>query len=142
MALLLTNFDSGQPSASHYFVGCQGSNLLYLDPHLTRSALPLYSNMADYTIEEIDSCHCKHPKSLNVKEMDPSMLIGFLIKNEDDWQQWRQMISRSSGKAIIHVADRSPLVAGGSCERSEAIDEVESFDEDSDGDGGTILVEA
>nr|XP_018266846.1 uncharacterized protein I303_00824 [Kwoniella dejecticola CBS 10117]OBR89004.1 hypothetical protein I303_00824 [Kwoniella dejecticola CBS 10117] len=31
----------GRPSSSYYFVGSQANSLFYLDPHLTRSAIPL-----------------------------------------------------------------------------------------------------
>lgn len=93
------------------------------------------------TQEEIDSCHSRQPQSIAVKEMDPSMLIGFLIRDEDDWRQWRQALDSSPGKAIIHVADTSPPSSMGR-ERSSALEEVESMSEDSDDDEDAVLVEA
>jgi cysteine protease ATG4 len=60
--------------------------------------------------------------------MDPSMLMGFLIRDEADWQSWRQGISSVSGKTIIHIADREGLHHRMSVERDGAIDEVETFD--------------
>lgn len=69
--------------------------------------------------------------------MDPSMLIGFLIRSEDDWVEWRRCVKHVQGKAIIHVADRDPTLQGtGADGRKGAIDEVEPL---SDDDGDTIL---
>jgi cysteine protease ATG4 len=66
--------------------------------------------------------------------MDPSMLIAFLIRDEKDWEDWRQGVQEVQGKAVIQVADREPVL---SMERDSAIDEVETFDDDDDDD--TIL---
>jgi cysteine protease ATG4 len=72
--------------------------------------------------------------------MDPSMLIGFLIRDEDDWRRWRHEVEGMSGKTIIQVADKDPALLGLGGERDAAIDEVESFDdEDDDDDGVTVL---
>jgi cysteine protease ATG4 len=123
---------SGRPSSSHYFVGTQGSDFFYLDPHQTRPALPLHKDPKDYTEEEIGSCHTRRLRRINVREMDPSMLIGFLIRNEAEWRSWRKNVSEFPGKAIIHVMDKAPPQAGSSMEREGAIDEVETFDTEDD----------
>jgi len=120
--------NSGRPSSSLYFVGTQGSDIFYLDPHQTRPALPLHSDPNEYSDEEVESCHTRRLRRLHLREMDPSMLMGFLIRGEADWQSWRQGISSISGKTIIHVADREVLHHRLSTERDGAIDEVETFD--------------
>ena len=61
-------------------------------------------------------------------EMDPSMLIGFLIHSKEDFEQWRKAVNETAGKAIVHVHDREPKYATGA-ERPEAVDEVETWDE-------------
>lgn len=129
----------GRPSAAHYFVAAQGPNLFYLDPHQTKQFLPFRSNVDEYTQEEVDSCHTRRLRMVSVKEMDPSMLIGFLIRDEDDWRKWKESISATTGKAIVHVADRLPASYGGNGEREGALDEVESFDDEDDNDDDTIL---
>lgn len=130
---------SGRPSSSHYFVGVQGSYYFYLDPHHTRTALPLPENVDDYSESDIDSCHTRRLRRIHVKEMDPSMLIGFLMQDEDDWHKWRHEVEGMRAKTIIHVADKDPALLGLSGERDAAIDEVESFDDDEDDDGVTVL---
>ncbi|KAI9052526.1 hypothetical protein LZ554_003869 [Drepanopeziza brunnea f. sp. 'monogermtubi'] len=124
----------GQPSSSHYFIGVQGHHFFYLDPHQTRPALPLPDNIEDYSQEEIDSCHTRRLRRIHIKEMDPSMLIAFLIRDEDDWRRWRQSVQEVQGKAVIHVVDKEPSLQGPGTEREGAIDEVETFDDEDDED--------
>ncbi|CZS92639.1 hypothetical protein WAI453_006634 [Rhynchosporium graminicola] len=127
----------GQPSSSHYFIGVQGQYFFYLDPHQTRPALPLPAKVEDYSQEDIESCHTRRLRRIHIKEMDPSMLIAFLIRDEKDWREWRQSVQEVQGKAIIHVANQEPTLQGVGTERAGAIDEVETFDDEDDDD--TIL---
>ncbi|KAF9769641.1 Cysteine protease atg4 [Fusarium sp. DS 682] len=120
----------GRPSSSHYFIGSQGSFLFYLDPHHTRPALPYYENPTDYSSEEIASCHTARLRRIHVREMDPSMLIGFLIRSEEDWRDWKRCVKHVQGKSIIHVADRNAVHGGSSEGREGAIDEVETLSDD------------
>lgn len=127
---------SGRPSSSHYFVGVQGSHFFYLDPHQTMAALPFHTDVGEYTGAEIDSCHTRRLRRLHIKEMDPSMLIGFLIRDEKDWETWSDEITRFPGKGIVHIADNDPAQQSLSHDRDGAIDDVESFDEDDSEDYG------
>ncbi|KAL2877541.1 Cysteine protease atg4 [Colletotrichum sp. CLE4] len=126
----------GRPSSSHYFIGTQGSYLFYLDPHHTRPALPFHTDPSRYSEADIDTAHTRRLRRLHVRELDPSMLIGFLIQDEDDWAEWRRNVKHVQGKAVIHVADYDPVSRSGGGERDSAIDEVETL---SDDDGDTIL---
>lgn len=120
---------SGRPSSSHYFVAAQGSSIFFLDPHHTRPALPYYGVSHEYTVKELDTYHTRRLRRLHIKEMDPSMLIGFLIKDEDDWAAWKKNISEMTGKPIIHVSDRESPLYGVGQERVGAVDEVEALDD-------------
>ena len=62
------------------------------------------------------------------------MLIAFLIKDDDDWRDWRQAIGKASGKSIVHVADTEPSLHGLGIERSSAVNDVETFDDEDEGD--------
>ncbi|KAI5857276.1 cysteine protease ATG4 [Durotheca rogersii] len=119
----------GRPSSSHYFVGVQGLYFFYLDPHYTRPALQHHDDPDEYTQEELDTCHTRKLRRLHVKEMDPSMLIGFLIRDEDDWRDWRRSVKHVQGKAIIHVSDHDPTAH---LHESGGIDEVETLSDDED----------
>lgn len=104
--------ESGRPSSSHYFVGVQGQFLFYLDPHHTRPALQRHAEAQLYSQEEVDSCHTSRLRRLHIREVDPSMLIGFLIRDRDDWLDWRRAIKHVQGKSIIHVSDHQPITSG------------------------------
>ncbi|OAL31023.1 hypothetical protein AYO20_08444 [Fonsecaea nubica] len=129
----------GRPSSSHYFIGCQGDLFFYLDPHETRPALQHHSDPSEYTEEEISTCHTRRLRGLRISEMDPSMLIGFLIKDEQNWEDWKRRIKEVKGKAIVSVFDKEPPVPGETSERKEAVDEVQTFD-DEDEDDETVTV--
>lgn len=132
---------SGRPSSSHYFVGAQrssdsaGHDLFFLDPHHTRPALPYRQKSEDYSQADLDTCHTRRLRRLHIREMDPSMLIGFLIKDEDDWENWKTDVKHVQGKAVVSVYPHDPAL-GKAPGREGAIDEVETF---SDDDGDTVL---
>jgi cysteine protease ATG4 len=85
----------------------------------------------------VDSCHTRRLRRLHVREMDPSMLIGFLIRDEQDWIEWRASVKHVQGKAVISVADRNPCLKADGSERQDISDQVESLSDEDDGD--TIL---
>ena len=129
----------GRPSSSHYFFGIQGDYFFYLDPHDTRPALPFHKDPTNFTEKEIDSCHTRRLRRLPLKEMDPSMLIAFLIRDGEDWKNWRRALGTASGKPVVHVADEEPSLHGHGTVRKSAVDDVETFDDEdeeheSDGD--------
>ena len=58
------------------------------------------------------------------------MLIGFLITSEQDWQLWKESVTHTTSKAIIHVAKCEPADSELLTERASAIDEVEAYDDE------------
>ncbi|EAL93029.1 cysteine protease ATG4 [Aspergillus fumigatus Af293] len=111
----------GRPSASHYFVGVQGSHLFYLDPHQTRPALPQRNIDDPYTDEEIETYHTRRLRRIHIRDMDPSMLIGFIIKDREDWAHWKSGVSAQE-KPIVHVLSESNTAVFKG--REGAIDEI------------------
>lgn len=90
-------------------------------------------------MQDLDSYHTRRLRRLHVKDMDPSMLIAFLIRDEADWRSWRNAISQMQGKAVVHVADTEPALHGHTTARANAVNEVEAFGDDddvNDEDGG------
>ncbi|RBQ68048.1 hypothetical protein VDGD_09417 [Verticillium dahliae] len=61
------------------------------------------------------------------------MLIGFVIHDEDDWDEWKRTVKHVQGKAVIHVADYDPVRHGAAGGRAGAIDEVELLSDDDEG---------
>jgi cysteine protease ATG4 len=113
----------GRPSSSHYFLGHQSDTFFYLDPHATRPALP--SNPSP---EDVETCHTRRVRTLGIGEMDPSMLLGFLVRSREEFESWRKAVSEMPGKGIVHVHDREPRYVIG-VERPGAVDEVETWGE-------------
>jgi len=120
----------GRPSSSHYFIGIQNDTFFYLDPHETRPALPYHENASEYTVEEVGTCHTRRLRGLDIKDVDPSMLMGFLIRNESDWEDFKRRVNEVRGKKIVNVYAKEPPVPGQTAERKEAVDEVETFDDE------------
>ena len=119
----------GRPSSSHYFVATQGDHLFYLDPHQTKPAFPHLRDVNLYSKEELDTFHTRRLRRMHLSEMDPSMLVAFLIKDENDWNSWKNSVEAFKGRSIIHINHRTPTLKAKNYERQEAIDEVEILDD-------------
>ncbi|KAJ9101225.1 hypothetical protein QFC21_003444 [Naganishia friedmannii] len=129
----------GRPGSSYYFIGCQADNLFYLDPHLTRPAIPLKTRTEErdpsdpsrvvsqaphdeqddgspaqvdwllnvYTSDQLKTFHCDKVKKMPISSLDPSMLIGFLCKNHDDWLDLRERLNNLPHR-IISIENTVP----------------------------------
>lgn len=75
----------GRPSSSLYFFGYQGDYLLYLDPHTAQLDLAGYATDQ----EKSESVHSTRFNKIHLSELDPSMLIGVLIKGSKEWDSWK-----------------------------------------------------
>ena len=89
--------------------------------------LPYHEHSKELSIEDIASCHTRRLRRLHVEKMDPSMLIAFLIQNEQDWAKWKEEVSTGSGKSLFHIMDNEPVAVASSSELS--IVNVETFDD-------------
>lgn len=101
-------------------------------------ALPLHEDIENYTREEIDSCHTRRLRRLSIEEMDPSMLIGFLITDSEDWKRWRKGVSDVRGKPVVHVADAAPVQSNNRGQPQSIVDDVETFDDEDESDGELV----
>lgn len=63
--------------------------------------------------------------------MDPSMLIGFLITDYNDWSAWRNYVEVGMGKPIFNIQDHEPVLID-STEQENSVDQVVTFDDESD----------
>ncbi|ORX70894.1 peptidase C54, partial [Linderina pennispora] len=90
----------GKPSRSYYFIGRQGDNLFFLDPHVTRN----FSDSSDFEslgIADTDEYHTTHICTIGINKLDPSMLIGFLFNTEAEWESFAQAATdKDSSRAI------------------------------------------
>ncbi|KAK3827890.1 MAG: hypothetical protein J3Q66DRAFT_276500 [Benniella sp.] len=93
----------GRPGRSLYFVASQGDELFYYDPHFVKPRA---------TPEELGTCpvpsfHCSVVRSQEIIELDPSMLLGFLILSHDDLRDLQTRLGRDMEKSypLITIQD-------------------------------------
>ena len=77
----------GRPRSSLYFLGAEADNLVYLDPHYTRNTVPI-KDVNSYGKEDLLSYHCHKVRLLPLTSMDPSMVLGFYIRNEEEFNEF------------------------------------------------------
>ncbi|KAL4608347.1 cysteine protease ATG4B isoform X1 [Arapaima gigas] len=83
----------GKPNSAHYFIGFVGEELIYLDPHTTQ---PAVEPTDDGQVPD-DTYHCQHPPCrMNIRELDPSIAVGFFCKTEEDFDDWCMHIRKLS----------------------------------------------
>ncbi|KAG9192397.1 cysteine protease ATG4 [Alternaria panax] len=118
------------PSASTENETTASSSILEASATSTSSSTTIVpsSNTSSYSAEELATCHTRRIRRLQIREMDPSMLLAFLITSQEDYENWKEGVRSVQGKSVVHVQDREPAPRGQ--EREGAIDEVESWDED------------
>lgn len=91
----------GKPSSSFYFFGYQGSDLLYLDPH--------YPQFIRNKASIYNTYHTSLYQKLSVGDMDPSMMIGALIKDINDYEDFKHSCTVSSNKILhFHPTSEKP----------------------------------
>jgi cysteine protease ATG4 len=74
----------GKPNSSLYFIGCQGDDFIYLDPHFSRPALETKPLMY-YTMSDFGTYHCTVPRKIHVSHLDPSMMLSFFCHTRHEF---------------------------------------------------------
>ncbi|UZJ54631.1 hypothetical protein CBS101457_003951 [Exobasidium rhododendri] len=108
----------GRPSSSYYFVGYQGDSLFYLDPHHVRATVPFrhpppaMENDKDWWTQafseaDLSSYHSDRPKRMPMKSLDPSMLLGFLIKDQSSLRDFVDRV-KALPRPIFSVLESMP----------------------------------
>ncbi|WIA30487.1 hypothetical protein OEZ86_000571 [Tetradesmus obliquus] len=90
----------GRPGASLYFLGAQGSAVLYLDPHEVQEVVALPEGAASY--------HCSTPRLMPLTSIDPSLAIGFYCSSAgelDDLSSRLQQLASGAGGAPLMTVD-------------------------------------
>lgn len=102
-------FIGGRPRHSVYFNGRAGDDFFYMDPHSVQKTVnygPCFP-----TLEELLSYHCPTPRRMNAREIDASLALGFLIRDEADFLEFCNSIN-SIGKLaplFFGLVDVNPL---------------------------------
>lgn len=63
-----------------------------------------------YTAAELKTFHCDRIRKMPLSGLDPSMLIGFFCRDEDDWKDFRRRVEElgRKHKIILSVNDEPP----------------------------------
>ncbi|CAI2168873.1 9947_t:CDS:2 [Funneliformis geosporum] len=101
---------AGQPSSSYYFIGTQGDDLLYLDPHHSRPALELKA-IQEFTEEEMSTFHCDTLRKIPISQLDPSMLLGFYCRNGEEFENFCNLVEEISKNhaPVLTIAQEAPV---------------------------------
>ncbi|KAG0173541.1 Cysteine protease atg4 [Apophysomyces sp. BC1015] len=123
----------GRPNSSLYFIGLQGDELIYLDPHFSRPALET-KNLVDYTEAEFGTYHCTIPRRIHISNLDPSMLLGFYCRTEEEFDIFCEQIQEIAKRytPIFTIEKQAPEYDEDM--RSENDFGVVSEEEDNSGD--------
>ncbi|KAF9112811.1 Cysteine protease atg4b [Mortierella sp. AM989] len=108
----------GRPGRSLYFIASQGNDLFYLDPHFVKPRA---------TYEELlnvpsTSYHCGVVRAMDIMEMDPSMMLGFLIRSTRDLLDLSTRLKNEmeSGLPLLTLLEDIPLdIQDEDCQESD-----------------------
>lgn len=93
MFTLKTNLGiaGGREHAALYIAGISGDELIYLDPHFVKKAVPSnqFKNI-DKTV--IKQYHCKTMKKMKISKMCTSVALGFYIRGPDEYEEFKLKI--------------------------------------------------
>lgn len=119
--LFLTRFcvgiAGGKPNSALYFVGFDGDDLVYLDPHVSRPAVRAFTP-EQISGEDLATYLCGELKRVNILSIDPCFVVGFVIPDLDSFESWRKEI------ANVHTEIGDAIISFGS---STAFRESTSF---------------
>lgn len=91
-------------------------------------------HVTQYSPAELRTFHCDRVRKMPLSGLDPSMLLGFLCKDENDWIDLRRRINElnQQHKTIFTIQDEPPSWPSDSDEFMglESIDEPEDLDVD------------
>lgn len=94
----------GRPRQSLYFVGVQGDNVFYLDPHVVQPAQSVDAAFDDKTN------HVVAPRMMPLADIDPSMTVGFLLRSNHDFETVCARVAalQSSNVHLVSLVDELP----------------------------------
>ncbi|KAH8827700.1 hypothetical protein DL96DRAFT_1599994 [Flagelloscypha sp. PMI_526] len=67
--------------------------------------------LSAYPPHDLASYHCDKVRRMHIKEMDPSMLIGFVVRGAEEWKELREGVANLP-KHIFSIHDAPPTWSG------------------------------
>lgn len=81
----------GNENASLYFLGYQGDQVLFMDPH---TVLPAFSDA--FHLLNVDPFRCA-PRAMHISAVDPSLSIGFLCIDRNKVDELKEFLQTKTG---------------------------------------------
>jgi cysteine protease ATG4 len=98
----------GKPNSSFFFIGYEGENMIYLDPHAIRQAVTV-KDITSYSMSELSTYQCQSVKTVPIVSLDPSLVVGFYCKTKevlDDFCETTRT-KLASGKTPLFSIEKS-----------------------------------
>lgn len=87
-ALSTSSADSGAQQQQHY--AQSRPTVRMASPRMSEGMDETQAHYATaYSAQELRTFHCERVRKMPLSGLDPSMLVGFLCKDEEDWQDLR-----------------------------------------------------
>lgn len=90
----------GKASGSMYFLGYQGDNVVYMDPHTTQQAVEMGGLFSLETFRSV-------PLLMPFSEMDPSLSIGFYCENLSHVDELQAYLAKET--TLLHVDEKGDM---------------------------------
>ena len=84
----------GRPNQALYFLGYVGEEALFLDPHTTQNAGSVGQKLEEDEIQMDATYHQKYAMRINFRQIDPSLAVGFLVKNREEFDRLCETLTR------------------------------------------------
>ncbi|XKL61028.1 hypothetical protein PGB90_008085 [Kerria lacca] len=91
----------GKPNHALYFIGCVGNDVIFLDPHTTQVSGTVNNKETEQERKIDNSYHCQYASRLHILQMDPSVAVCFLCREESEFDSLCELIKEkllSTGK--------------------------------------------
>ncbi|XP_040580883.1 cysteine protease ATG4B [Lepeophtheirus salmonis] len=99
----------GRPNHALYFIGYVDNELIYLDPHVSTQVANKVSNFGD---EEDQTYHTERAYRMDFKDLDPSLSLCFLCKNESEFddlcQRFLFKLIRGHNSPLFEICRQRP----------------------------------
>ena len=90
----------GKASGSMYFLGYQGDNVVYMDPHTVQPAIDMSGLFSLETFRSV-------PLLMPFSEMDPSLSVGFYCENTSEVNELEAYLDKET--TLLHVDDKAEM---------------------------------
>lgn len=134
----------GKPKQSFYFIGKRDERLFYLDPHTIKpSLLSVEDAETNFSLNHLFESSFKDTiskyffyenedniiNSIKIGELDPSMLLCFLLRSPEEFNEWKEYIKKNvnqnSDSSLFSIMDKKEFYTNNNTNSDEEGDWVD-----------------